>query len=189
VSHDFDARVDGMRRGQSGPLTARHRVPLCTPSVSKLVDAQERRGWGARSGQQVPVISAAVLARRSGVAELGMELARIQDEQPAARIRFPGPPAALLVQRRTAGGRRTGARPEPRRWPGSRFDLRRPGTYPVRQPAAIPIAPLTCRARRPDVWGLWRVRGLARRTRSSRGRWRRPRGRPAKDVRWLTLSN
>lgn len=43
------------------------------------------------SPASVPVLSAAVLVRRESVESVGAELARIQEEQPAARIRFLGP--------------------------------------------------------------------------------------------------
>ena len=40
---------------------------------------------------RVPVLHAAVLARRDAVEALGADLARMQEEQPAVRIRFLGP--------------------------------------------------------------------------------------------------
>lgn len=51
--------------------------------------AEQRRSVAPAGG--VPVLSVAVLARRDAVESLGAELARIQEEQPAARIRFLGP--------------------------------------------------------------------------------------------------
>ncbi|WP_246141315.1 GvpL/GvpF family gas vesicle protein [Micromonospora olivasterospora] len=58
--------------------------------VSLVEDISERHR-GEREEGQVPVLAAAVLVHRARMEELGAELARIQDEQPAARIRYLGP--------------------------------------------------------------------------------------------------
>ncbi|SDY69335.1 Gas vesicle synthesis protein GvpL/GvpF [Micromonospora pattaloongensis] len=58
--------------------------------VGLAEDISEGRRGGRAEGQ-VPVLSAALLVHRDRVQELGAELARIQDEQPAAQIRFLGP--------------------------------------------------------------------------------------------------
>lgn len=62
----------------------RRRLAGCVEDLSEL-----RRS--ASLPASVPVLSAAVLVRRDAVERVGAELAEIQDEQPAARIRFLGP--------------------------------------------------------------------------------------------------
>lgn len=62
----------------------RRRVAAC------VEDLTEPRRSPLAPGS-VPVLSAAVLVRRDEVARMGAELARIQEEQAAARIRFLGP--------------------------------------------------------------------------------------------------
>jgi hypothetical protein len=59
--------------------------------LARLVEDISESRRGERADEQVPLLAAAVLVHRARVAELGAELARIQDEQPAARIRFLGP--------------------------------------------------------------------------------------------------
>lgn len=62
----------------------RRRLARCVEELT------ESRRSPASSGN-VPVLSAAVLVSRDAVERVGAELARIQEEQPAARIRFLGP--------------------------------------------------------------------------------------------------
>lgn len=62
----------------------RRRIAACVKDLS-----ESRRS--AISPGEVPVLSAALLVRRDEMEKVGAELARIQEEQPAARIRFLGP--------------------------------------------------------------------------------------------------
>lgn len=62
----------------------RRRLAGCVEDLS-----ESRRASSSPGG--VPVLSAAVLVPRDAVESVGAELARIQEEEPAARIRFLGP--------------------------------------------------------------------------------------------------
>lgn len=120
---EMEGRSPGLRR-----LLARQLEQIRRESSERLADALyadvrrrllavaedlRERGRGARGADEVDVLSAALLVRTSDIEAVGTVLAEVQEEEPAARIRFLGPWPPYSFAELPGDGPDAPAAPEP----------------------------------------------------------------------------
>ncbi|GGI07916.1 GvpL/GvpF family gas vesicle protein [Egicoccus halophilus] len=86
----LDKRLDRLRRQVADEIADAWYPEVRRRIVALVEDLDEARRTTARDGE-VAVLAASLLTPRDGVDVLGRELARLQEEQPAAQVRFLGP--------------------------------------------------------------------------------------------------